>query len=100
MNVAQLMARCLENEGVEFIFGLPGEEIIHLVDALKRRIADVLSVDAVQLAGELLLRELVRPGAGGDEDKRQETQRYESSVCLHGQSPKGTNATTVRGFYQ
>jgi acetolactate synthase-1/2/3 large subunit len=34
MNVAQLMARCLENEGVEFIFGLPGEEIIHLVDAL------------------------------------------------------------------
>jgi acetolactate synthase I/II/III large subunit len=34
MNVAQLLARCLENEGVEFIFGLPGEEIIHLVDAL------------------------------------------------------------------
>ena len=34
MNVAQLIAKCLENEGVEFIFGLPGEEIIHLVDAL------------------------------------------------------------------
>jgi acetolactate synthase I/II/III large subunit len=34
MNVAQLIARCLENEAVEFIFGLPGEEIIHLVDAL------------------------------------------------------------------
>ena len=34
MNVAQLIARCLENEGVEYIFGLPGEEIIHLVDAL------------------------------------------------------------------
>ena len=34
MNVAQLMARCLENEGVAFIFGLPGEEIIPLVDAL------------------------------------------------------------------
>jgi acetolactate synthase-1/2/3 large subunit len=34
MNVAQLLARCLENEGVEFIFGLPGEEIIHLLDAL------------------------------------------------------------------
>jgi len=34
MNVAQLIARCLENEGVAYIFGLPGEENIHLVDAL------------------------------------------------------------------
>lgn len=34
MNVAQLIARCLENEGVEYIFGLPGEEIILLLDAL------------------------------------------------------------------
>ncbi len=34
MNVAQLIVKCLENEGVEFIFGLPGEEIIHVVDAL------------------------------------------------------------------
>ena len=34
MNVAQLIIRCLENEGVAYIFGLPGEEIIHLVDAL------------------------------------------------------------------
>jgi acetolactate synthase-1/2/3 large subunit len=36
MNVANLIARCLENEGVQYIFGLPGEEIIHLVDALDR----------------------------------------------------------------
>jgi acetolactate synthase I/II/III large subunit len=36
MNVAQLIARCLENEGVEYIFGLPGEENIHLVDALNQ----------------------------------------------------------------
>ena len=34
MNVARLMARCLENEGVVYVFGLPGEEIIPLVDAL------------------------------------------------------------------
>jgi acetolactate synthase-1/2/3 large subunit len=34
MNVANLVALCLENEGVAYIFGLPGEEIIHLVDAL------------------------------------------------------------------
>jgi acetolactate synthase I/II/III large subunit len=34
MNVADLIVRCLENEGVAYIFGLPGEEIIPLVDAL------------------------------------------------------------------
>lgn len=32
--VAQLLAECLEAEGVEFIFGIPGEENIRLVDAL------------------------------------------------------------------
>jgi acetolactate synthase-1/2/3 large subunit len=36
MNVAELLARCLENEGVSYIFGLPGEEIIPLVDALNQ----------------------------------------------------------------
>jgi len=34
MNVAQLIVECLENEGVEFVFGLPGEENLHMIDAL------------------------------------------------------------------
>ncbi len=34
MKVANLIAKCLENEEVKYIFGLPGEENIHLVDAL------------------------------------------------------------------
>ncbi len=34
--VAGLMVRCLENEGVTHVFGIPGEENIHLVDALSR----------------------------------------------------------------
>ncbi len=34
MNVAQLLVRCLENEGVEYVFGIPGEENIHCMDAL------------------------------------------------------------------
>src|ERR687883_2125433 len=33
--VAQLLVSCLENEGVKFIFGIPGEENIHFIDALK-----------------------------------------------------------------
>src|SRR5579862_7722620 len=32
--VAQLIVRCLENEGVTHVFGIPGEENIHLVQAL------------------------------------------------------------------
>jgi len=32
--VAQLIVKCLENEGVSHVFGIPGEENIHLVDAL------------------------------------------------------------------
>ena len=32
--VARLIVRCLENEGVTHVFGLPGEENIHFVDAL------------------------------------------------------------------
>src|SRR5438309_4534410 len=32
--VARLIVRCLENEGVSHVFGIPGEENIHLVDAL------------------------------------------------------------------
>lgn len=32
--VAQLIVACLENEGVEFVFGLPGEENLHMIDAL------------------------------------------------------------------
>ncbi len=32
--VANLIVKCLENEGVKYVFGIPGEENIHLIDAL------------------------------------------------------------------
>ena len=34
MNAAQLFVKCLENEGVEYIFGVPGEENLDMMDAL------------------------------------------------------------------
>ncbi|MDH4320258.1 MAG: acetolactate synthase large subunit [Desulfobulbaceae bacterium] len=34
MNGAQLLLKCLEAEGVEYIFGIPGEENLHIMDAL------------------------------------------------------------------
>lgn len=35
MNAADLFVRCLENEGVEYIFGVPGEENAHFMMALE-----------------------------------------------------------------
>ncbi len=35
MNTAELLIKCLENEGVEYIFGLPGEENMEILEALK-----------------------------------------------------------------
>ena len=32
--VASLIVECLEHEGVEYVFGLPGEENLHMIDAL------------------------------------------------------------------
>lgn len=34
MNTAELLVRCLENEGVRYIFGLPGEENMDVLEAL------------------------------------------------------------------
>jgi acetolactate synthase I/II/III large subunit len=36
ITVAELIVECLESEGVEYVFGIPGEENIHLVEALSR----------------------------------------------------------------
>jgi len=36
MNTAELLIRCLENEGVRYVFGLPGEENLHVLEALKQ----------------------------------------------------------------
>lgn len=34
MKAAELLVQCLENEGVQYIFGLPGEENLEVMDAL------------------------------------------------------------------
>lgn len=36
MKAAELLVRCLENEGVRFVFGVPGEEVLEIMDALSR----------------------------------------------------------------
>ena len=34
MNGAEALIQCLENEGVEYIFGIPGEENLDIMDVL------------------------------------------------------------------
>jgi acetolactate synthase-1/2/3 large subunit len=34
VKAAELFVRCLENEGVDYIFGIPGEENLDVMDAL------------------------------------------------------------------
>jgi acetolactate synthase-1/2/3 large subunit len=34
MKASELISRCLENEGVRYVFGVPGEEILDIVDSL------------------------------------------------------------------
>src|SRR5438128_8857641 len=36
MKASDLLVRCLENEGVRYVFGLPGEENLDLMDSLSR----------------------------------------------------------------
>ncbi|HEY8491742.1 MAG TPA: thiamine pyrophosphate-binding protein, partial [Dehalococcoidia bacterium] len=36
MKASDLLVRCLENEGVRYVFGLPGEETLDVMDSLSR----------------------------------------------------------------
>lgn len=36
MKVTDILVQCLESEGVEYVFGIPGKEILDLVDSLSR----------------------------------------------------------------
>ncbi len=35
MNTAEVLVKCLENEGVRYIFGIPGEENLEIIEALR-----------------------------------------------------------------
>ena len=34
MKASELFIRCLENEGVEYVFGIPGEENLDVMDSM------------------------------------------------------------------
>jgi acetolactate synthase-1/2/3 large subunit len=60
--VAQLLVECLENEQVEYVFGLPGEENIRIVDAVSRSSIRFILVRSEQ--GAAFMAEILRPSYG------------------------------------
>ncbi len=51
MKSSELLAKCLENECVKYVFGVPGEEWMDLLDSLSRSPIEVISTRHEQGAG-------------------------------------------------
>lgn len=43
INAAELLVKCLENEGVKYIFGIPGEENLHIMNAIANSSIDFIT---------------------------------------------------------
>lgn len=63
MNAAQVLVRCLENEGVEYVFGIPGEENLEVMRALKDSKIKFITVRHEQ--GAAFMADVYRPSGHG-----------------------------------
>ncbi|GHB04659.1 thiamine pyrophosphate-binding protein [Modicisalibacter luteus] len=48
---ADVVVQCLENEGVEYVFGIPGEENLDLLESLRRASIKLVLTRHEQSAG-------------------------------------------------
>ena len=80
MKAADLFLRCLENEGVEYIFGVPGEENLDLMDALNE--SSIQFVMTRHEQGAAFMADLVGRLTG------------KPGVCLSTLGPGATNLVT------
>ncbi len=83
MNSAELLVRCLENEGVRFLFTLPGEETIGLMDALSDSPIRLITTRHEQ--GAAFMADVYGRISG------------KAGVCLATLGPGATNLTTGIG---
>lgn len=51
MKTSDLLVQCLENEGVEYVFGIPGEENLDFVESLRRSKIELVLTRHEQAAG-------------------------------------------------
>ncbi|MDK2745421.1 MAG: acetolactate synthase large subunit [Nitrospira sp.] len=83
MTVAELLVRCLENEGVRFLFTIPGEETLGLLDALTDSSIRVIATRHEQ--GAAFMADVYGRISG------------KAGVCLSTLGPGATNLTTGIG---
>ena len=86
MKASDLFVQCLEQEGVEFIFGVPGEENLDLLDSLSRSSIKLILTRHEQGAGFMAATYGRHTGKTG--------------VCLATLGPGATNLVTAAAYAQ
>ncbi len=86
MKASDLFMRALENEGVEYIFGIPGEENLDLLDSLSRSSIQLILTRHEQAAGFMAATYGRLTGKAG--------------VCLSTLGPGATNLVTAAAYAQ
>ena len=86
MKASDLFVQALENEGVEFVFGIPGEENLDLLDSLSRSSIRLILTRHEQAAGFMAATYGRLTGKAG--------------VCLSTLGPGATNLVTAAAYAQ
>jgi acetolactate synthase-1/2/3 large subunit len=86
MKASDLFVQCLENEGVEYVFGVPGEENLDLLDSLSRSSIKLILTRHEQGAGFMAATYGRHTGKTG--------------VCLATLGPGATNLVTAAAYAQ
>ncbi|MDH3324692.1 MAG: thiamine pyrophosphate-binding protein, partial [Candidatus Peregrinibacteria bacterium] len=84
MKASDLIVKCLENEGVEYIFGIPGEENLDFLDSLKNSNIKLIVTRHEQAAGFMAATYGRLTGTAG--------------VCLSTLGPGATNFATSAAY--
>ncbi len=84
MKASDLFVKCLENEGVEYIFGVPGEENLDLVESLRTSNIKLIVTRHEQVAGFMAANFGRLTGKAG--------------VCLSTLGPGATNFVTSSAY--
>jgi acetolactate synthase-1/2/3 large subunit len=84
LKAAELVVKCLENEGVEYVFGIPGEENLDLLDSLSRSSIKLILTRHEQPAGFMAATYGRLTGKTG--------------VCLSTLGPGATNLVTAGAY--
>src|SRR5262245_27022703 len=86
MNASELFVKALENEGVKYVFGIPGEENLQLLEALSRSSIQLIVTRHEQAAGFMAATYGRLTGKVG--------------VCLSTLGPGATNLVTAAAYAQ